>query len=226
VSEVSSTVTPFATGSPSAEPQLELASVDMSHTDLNYTALSETEIALSETEIALNETEIVSADLGDVTISTEKLPSRQRRILATIAIAQPLEQVWQILTDYEQLADFIPNLTVSRKVDHPSGGIRLEQIGAQCFLNIKFCARVILDMHEVFPKEVGFSMVEGDFKKFMGAWHLKPAICDGKSATLLCYELLIQPPAVMPTGLIERHICSGLVQNLQAIRQRTMEAFA
>jgi ribosome-associated toxin RatA of RatAB toxin-antitoxin module len=197
VSEASSTVNPFATGSDPLEPPM-----------------------------ALTDASLAAIDLDDVKISTEKLPSRQRRILATIAIAQPLEQVWQVLTDYERLADFIPSLTVSRQVEHPSGGIRLEQIGAQCFLNIKFCARVILDMHEAFPKEIGFSMVEGDFKKFMGSWQLQPATCDGKPATLLSYELLVQPPAMMPTGLIERHICSGLVQNLQAIRQRTMEAFA
>ncbi|NEP16111.1 MAG: cyclase [Leptolyngbya sp. SIO4C1] len=166
------------------------------------------------------------AQAETVSISTEKLQTRQRRILATIAIPQTLEQVWQVLTDYERLADFIPSLTVSRRIAHPKGGIRLEQVGAQCFLNIKFCARVILDMYESFPAELGFSMVEGDFKQFMGAWRLQPASIAGQPGTLLSYEVMVQPPLAMPTTLIERHICHNLTQNLQAIRQQTIKLFS
>ncbi|MEO0458724.1 MAG: SRPBCC family protein [Cyanobacteria bacterium P01_A01_bin.114] len=163
-----------------------------------------------------------AAQAHTVKVSTEKLKSRQRRISATVAIPQSLEQVWHILTDYDRLAEFIPNLTLSRQVDHPEGGVRLEQIGAQCFLNVKFCARVILDMHERFPRELGFSMVEGDFKQFMGTWRLQPAEIGSQLGTLLSYELIVQPPLAMPITLIERHICQNLTQNLTAIRQHAI----
>lgn len=161
-----------------------------------------------------------------VQVKAEKLAPRQRQIVASIAIPRSLEQVWQILTDYEKLADFVPNLTSSRLLSKPSGGIRIEQIGAQCFLNFKFCARVILDMTEVFPKEIGFSMVEGDFKKFMGKWTLQPAVIGEQTATILSYELMVQPPMAMPVQLIEHHICHNLAQNLLAICDRTIEQFA
>ncbi|MEO0868210.1 MAG: SRPBCC family protein [Cyanobacteria bacterium J06642_11] len=161
-----------------------------------------------------------------MSIKTEKLAPRQRQIIATVAIPCALEHVWQVLTDYERLAEFVPNLTESRLLNRPDGGIRLEQIGAQCFLNFKFCARVILDMTETFPRELGFSMVEGDFKKFMGKWSLQPAIIGSQSATVLSYELVVQPPLAMPVQLIERHICHNLTQNLLAICDRTTEQFA
>ena len=161
-----------------------------------------------------------------VSIKAEKFSPRQRRIVATIAIPRSLEQVWKILTDYERLADFVPNLTSSRLLSRPGGGIRLEQIGAQCFLNFKFCARVILDMTEVFPQEIGFSMVEGDFKKFMGRWTLQPALLGEQVATVLSYELMVQPPLAMPVQLIEHHICLNLTQNLLAICDRTTHQFA
>ncbi|ESA33528.1 cyclase dehydrase [Leptolyngbya sp. Heron Island J] len=161
-----------------------------------------------------------------VSIKTEKSAPRQRRIVASVAIPQSLEQVWVVLTDYERLADFIPNLTSSRLLSCPNGGIRLEQIGAQCFLNFQFCARVILDMTEVFPQEIGFSMVEGDFKKFMGRWTLSPALLGDEAATILSYELMVQPPLAMPVQLIERHICHNLTQNLMAICDRATEQFA
>ena len=165
-------------------------------------------------------------DCRQVSIKTEKFAPRQRQIVASVAIPRSLEQVWAVLTDYERLADFIPNLTSSRLLNCPDGGIRLEQIGAQCFLNVKFCARVILDMTEVFPWEIGFSMVEGDFKKFMGKWTLRPALLGDEAATVLSYELMVQPPLAMPVQLIERHICNNLTQNLMAICDRTTEQFA
>lgn len=134
--------------------------------------------------------------MGDVAISTQKLAGRQRRIRASIQIPFELKQVWQVITDYDRLADFIPNLTQSQRLPHPAGGIRLEQVGSQCFLNIKFCARVVLDMVERFPQELGFSMVEGDFRQFEGVWRLEP-IANG-SGTQLIYDLLVLPPRVMP----------------------------
>ncbi|MBD0268048.1 MAG: SRPBCC family protein [Cyanobacteria bacterium Co-bin8] len=164
--------------------------------------------------------------LGEVEIFTQKLEGRQRRITAAIHIPSGLDQVWQVLTDYEHLADFIPNLTQSKRLPHPAGGIRLEQIGAQCFLNIKFCARVVLDMAERFPQELSFSMVEGDFRQFEGAWKLEPISLAEGEATRLVYDLKVLPPRAMPAGLIERHIRHNLSENLTAIRDRTVQLFA
>ncbi|MEM6592949.1 MAG: SRPBCC family protein [Cyanobacteria bacterium P01_H01_bin.119] len=160
-----------------------------------------------------------------VHLSSKKLEGRQRQITATIQIPRSLESVWQILTDYDGLATFIPNLTKSKRLPHPAGGIRLEQIGAQCFLNIQFCARVVLDMYERFPHELGFKMVEGDFKLFQGAWRLTHLGTEEHPVTQLSYELLVQPPLAMPMALIESHLRSNLSENLTAIRQRAV-AFA
>lgn len=164
----------------------------------------------------------LEASSDKVTVSTEKVEGRKRKISASIAIPVSLEPIWQILTDYDRLADFIPNLTVSRQVEHPKGGIRLEQVGAQCFLNIKFCARVLLDMQEHFPQEIGFSMVEGDFKQFLGRWQLQPALIGDQPGTLLSYEVVVQPPLAMPVRLIEHHLCNNLTDNLLAIRQQAL----
>jgi ribosome-associated toxin RatA of RatAB toxin-antitoxin module len=160
-------------------------------------------------------------DGGYVEISTEKRPTKERRILATVNIPQPIEQVWQVITDYEHLADFVPNLTSSKRLPDSTGRIRLEQIGSQCFLKFKFCARVVLHMSENFPHELGFTMEEGDFRKFEGAWKLQTS--DDAQSTQLSYDLCVKPPRAMPAALIEHHICHNLTLNLLAIRQRALE---
>lgn len=159
-----------------------------------------------------------------VAIDVVPVGDRTRQISASIQIPQPSDRVWQVLTDYEHLADFIPNLQESRRVPHPEGGIRLEQVGAQSLwkLKLKFCARVVLDMVEHFPHELRFQMVEGDFKEFFGAWILQP-IAD--NITDLTYTLTVQPSRMMPVGLIEKRLRRDLEVNLTAIYQR-VEAIA
>ncbi|MFB2645095.1 SRPBCC family protein [Raphidiopsis sp. BLCC-F218] len=155
-----------------------------------------------------------------VSIQVEKLSDRQRQITAQVRIHQPVQKVWKILTNYESLVEFIPNLTKSSLIEHPEGGIRLEQIGSQCLLNFKFCARVVLDLEEIFPKLIKFAMVEGDFKGFSGFWRLEPYKLETGEGTDLCYTIRVWPKLTMPIGIIENRLANDLRSNLMAIRQR------
>ena len=160
---------------------------------------------------------------GRIEVLTEKLDGRRRQITATVQIPHSIENVWSILTDYERLSDFIPSLKSSRRIDHPNDGIRIEQIGSESLLKVKFCARVVLDMFESFPHCVGFEMVEGDFKMFCGEWQLQP-ISDG-NFTELTYVLRVWPSRLIPVGMIEKRLSQGLQVNLIAIKQRADELF-
>ncbi|MBH8572581.1 cyclase [Nostocaceae cyanobacterium CENA369] len=161
-----------------------------------------------------------AGDLPDVAVQIEKIAERQRQISAKVQIPQPVEAIWKVLTDYEALADFIPNLAKSRLLEHPNGGIRLEQIGSQRLLNFNFCARVVLDLVENFPKEINFQMVEGDFKGFSGSWCLEPYSFGEFVGTNLCYTIQIWPKLTMPVTIIERRLSNDLRLNLLAIHQR------
>lgn len=166
-----------------------------------------------------------AALLQDVEVQTEAVAERQRQITAKIQISYPVEQVWQVLTDYEALADFIPNLSQSRLLQHPTGGIRLEQVGSQRFLRLNFSARVVLDLEENFPYEINFNMVEGDLKAFIGSWQLKPDAISG-TRTNLYYTVRVWPKRTMPVTILERRLSSDLRLNLLAIRQRADELFS
>ena len=157
-----------------------------------------------------------------IEVWTEKIDGRQRKITATIHIPHAVENVWTVLTDYEGLADFIPNLKKSQRIDHPEQGIRIEQIGSESLLKLKFCARVVLDMVEQFPHRLRFEMVEGDFRQFSGEWQLQPS----RTGTNLTYIVNIAPSRLMPVGMIERRLSKGLQANLSSIKQRVNELFS
>ena len=165
---------------------------------------------------------------SEVEVQTEQVEGRRRRISARACLPYSSEKIWQILTDYEHLADFIPNLSKSCRTEHPQGGIRIEQIGVQSLwkLQLKFCARVVLDMVENFPHEIGFQMVEGDFKEFYGHWQLHPTQNEvAEPGTNLCYSLTLLPSRMMPISLIESRLKKDLAMNLNAIRQRADQLF-
>ncbi|KAK6128391.1 hypothetical protein DH2020_037867 [Rehmannia glutinosa] len=113
-----------------------------------------------------------------VKCEVEVISWRERRIKAEISVNADVESVWSALTDYERLADFIPNLVRSGRIPCPHPGrIWLEQRGLQRALYWHIEARVVLDLQEVLKsendRELHFSMVDGDFKKFEGKWSVK-----------------------------------------------------
>jgi len=165
-----------------------------------------------------------TALLQAVEVQTELVADRQRQIRAKIEIPHTVEQVWQILTNYEALPDFIPNLAKSRLLPHPTGGIRLEQVGTQKLLRFNFSARVVLDLEEKFPHEIKFSLVEGDLKDYVGSWQLEPSSSNQQS-TNLQYSVRVWPKRTTPIALIERRLCSDLRLNLAAISQRAQQLF-
>lgn len=182
-----------------------------------------TDIEQGQLELLADES--VLANLSDVEVTTDRAVGRERQISAKIYINHSAEHVWQVLTDYEHLADFIPNLSDSYLIDHPANGVRLVQVGAQSFLRVKFCARVVLDMIERFPYQLDFQMVEGDFKAFSGSWLLTPTDMGDRTGTYLCYTVSVLPPRTMPIRLIENRLKQNFAVNLNAIRQRVDELF-
>ncbi|KAM7254063.1 hypothetical protein ACFE04_031745 [Oxalis oulophora] len=163
-----------------------------------------------------------------VNCEVEVVSWRERRIKAEIFVNADVDSVWNALTDYERLADFVPNLVCSGRIPCPHPGrIWLEQRGLQRALYWQIEARVVLDLQE-FPnsandRELHFSMVDGDFKKFEGKWSVK---CGTRSSTtILSYEVNVIPRFNLPAIFLERIIRSDLPVNLQALASRAEKIF-
>ncbi|KAG6595620.1 hypothetical protein SDJN03_12173, partial [Cucurbita argyrosperma subsp. sororia] len=148
----------------------------------------------------------------DVYCEVEVVSWRERQIRANIFVNSGIESVWNALTDYERLADFIPNLVSSGRIPCPHPGrIWLEQRGLQRALYWHIEARDG-------SRELHFSMVDGDFKKFEGKWSLKAGT--RSSPTILSYEVNVIPRFNFPAILLERIIRSDLPVNLRALACR------
>ncbi|CAA7400166.1 unnamed protein product [Spirodela intermedia] len=165
----------------------------------------------------------------------------RRRIQARISVDAALETVWAVLTDYEGLAEFIPGLAVCKLIEKSEGFARLYQVGQQDLaLGLKFEAKATLDCFErdleILPsgrrREIGFTMIEGDFQTFTGIWSILQADSgDGEEeeavgptrrefTTVLSYMVELEPKLWLPVRLLEGRIRREIKVNLQSIRER------
>ncbi len=163
-------------------------------------------------------------DTGIKTIeqTMEVLPEGTRRLAAQLITPSDSECLWSVLTNYNKLSDFIPNLISSKVVSRKENQIYLKQIGSQEFLGFNFSAEVFIKLIE--DKKNGtlsFSLIKGDFRKFDGSWKITNA--PSVKGSSLTYELIVQGCFGMPVALIEKHLRKNLTTNLLAVEKAALE---
>ena len=108
-----------------------------------------------------------SNDYRTIEQTMEKLSGGTRRLAAQLTTSASLDSLWNVLTDYDRLNLYIPNLLSSKKIYQKNNNVHLKQVGAQDFLGMKFSAEVTIGLFE--NRELGllrFNLIKGDFRKF------------------------------------------------------------
>eukprot|EP00277_Geminigera_cryophila_P006063 CAMPEP_0179411300 /NCGR_PEP_ID=MMETSP0799-20121207/3821_1 /TAXON_ID=46947 /ORGANISM="Geminigera cryophila, Strain CCMP2564" /LENGTH=291 /DNA_ID=CAMNT_0021183355 /DNA_START=85 /DNA_END=959 /DNA_ORIENTATION=+ len=146
-------------------PQKWKRSVASSATAINSRGLNMA-AAASTTELILDE--IKTTDGVDVAMKLESLGGSKRRISGGILIEAPVRAVWDVLTDYNRLQEYIPNIADSRTIRQPNGRLYLEQVGVVS-KRIGLTSRILLDVEEFPYSKLTFTRVESrEFLEFMG----------------------------------------------------------
>jgi len=163
---------------------------------------------------SLNQDEINNYKTIEQTM--EKLPDGARRLAAQLTTIANFDSLWNVLTDYDRLNLFIPNLISSKTLFRNENNFHLKQIGSQDFLGIKFSAEVFLDLYEI--KELGlikFKLIKGDFRRFEGSWQIQ-SVSNSKKTSLI-YDLTVKGCQWMPIAMIEKRLKRDLSENLIAV---------
>ena len=155
-------------------------------------------------------------DYKTIEQTMEKLPDGARRLAAQLTTNSNFDSLWNVLTDYDRLNLFIPNLISSKTLFRNKNNFHLKQIGSQDFLGIKFSAEVFLDLYE--EKELGlikFKLIKGDFRRFEGSWQIQSMNNSVKNS--LIYDLTVKGCQWMPIAMIEKRLKRDLSENLIAV---------
>jgi len=155
-------------------------------------------------------------DYRTIEQTMEKLSGGTRRLAAQLTTSATFDSLWNVLTDYDRLNLYIPNLLSSKKIFQNNNNVHLKQVGAQDFLGMKFSAEVTINLFE--EKDLGllkFSLIKGDFRRFEGSWKIKNIKDTSKNS--LIYDLTVQGCQWMPIGMIEKRLKKDLSENLVAV---------
>lgn len=137
------------------------------------------------------------------------------RVAATFETAHAASLVHQVLTDYEQIPRFMPDVRSSRVVAREPGHVVVEQEATAKVLFFSKTVHLKLLVRET-PDTIRFTDACGrSFRRYEGAWTLREQ--DGKA--IVTYELLAQPAFDVPEFILTRLLkrdADRMIARLQA----------
>ncbi len=151
-------------------------------------------------------------------VSVQK-EGENRLVRGEIDIPAPLEIVWAVLTDYDGLETFIPDMEKSRLLKRETDGrILIEQITMGRVLFFTKRVRTVLQMSEHPHHRISFSLIEGDLHTCTGAWDI-----DARNDSVrLRYTPRHRPAFFAPGFILDRLTKKSTVQILQAVRRESL----
>lgn len=154
-----------------------------------------------------------------VTIKLEDLGGRQRRISGSILIPALSERVWNVITAYDKIEAYMPNI-VSSTVERLNGQIFLDQIGV-ISRRLRIRTRMLLRVEEDLDhKTISFVRVEGrDFQEFVGLYTINDF---DENTVRLEYEVVAIPFPLYPMSLVEKKAYKEIPRMLASIRDEVV----
>ena len=127
----------------------------------------------------------------------------------------PARAIWDVLTNYNSLHEYIPNIAASGAVLQPNGRIRIEQVGV-ISPALRITTRIVLEVTEEPYERLIFSKVESrEFVDFEGTYSISRAL-DGRS--YLEYSVDALPLPILPVQLVQAKIRQEVPPMLAAVR--------
>lgn len=140
------------------------------------------------------------------------------QVHAHFVTAAPPALARQTLTDYDHLAEFIPDMRSSRIVSAPGQPLQVEQKGSASFLFFSFPLEVIFEINDAAPTELHFHSISGNLRDMTGSYRLEPL----DSGTRIRYETRFRPdfqvPLLISVGIMRREIerqFDGLLREIE-----------
>ena len=143
--------------------------------------------------LALSLTWISLAAAAEVTVKVER-QENAFQVEANLLVAVDKGVAWQVLTDYDNLASFVPGMRSSRIVSAPGEPLLLEQKGESGFLLFRVPIEVVSRVEEAPLNTIRFQSVGGNLTNKRGEWALEWH----DHATRVSYRANITPGFPLP----------------------------
>lgn len=143
--------------------------------------------------LALSLAWISLATLAEVSVRIERQEDAFN-VEADLLVAVDKRVAWQVLTDYNNLASFVPGIRSSRIVSAPGEPLLVEQKGESGFLLFRMPIEVVARVEEVPFGAVRFQSIGGNLTNKRAEWDLRRH----DHATRVNYRANITPGFLLP----------------------------
>jgi ribosome-associated toxin RatA of RatAB toxin-antitoxin module len=141
-----------------------------------------------------------------------------------LLISTTIDNTWQVLTDYEHFAEFLPGVASSQLLETKGDRKVFEQINKIKTLVFSIESRVKVATIESYPKQIAFKAVDGDLKTMNGTWVLEP-VSPYPSAppdqVLVTHKVMVEPAKAPSDGIFYSIYEDRLQETLKAIKTET-----
>jgi ribosome-associated toxin RatA of RatAB toxin-antitoxin module len=114
---------------------------------------------------------------------------------ATLAV--PLQTIWQTLTDYNRLPEFIPGISRSRLIEYRGTAAIVEQYGEAGFLFFKVPVDVVVESLEIAPHVIAVRVLKGNLRKLDGRYEIEEGASPA-DPIILSWRGVIEPETTLP----------------------------
>ncbi|MEM8672730.1 MAG: SRPBCC family protein [Cyanobacteria bacterium P01_G01_bin.67] len=139
-----------------------------------------------------------------------------------LLVETSIEHAWQVLTDYENFAEFLPGVTSSELLENDGDRKVFEQINQIKALVFSIESRVKIATTETYPAQINFQAVDGDLPALNGMWTLEP-VSPYPSAppdrVLITHRVSVQPGNTPSDSIFFGIYEDRLQETLEAIKE-------
>ena len=127
---------------------------------------------------------------------------------------------WEVLTDYNNFARFLPNISSSKIIAQQGDRVVFEQVNVVDLWLFQQEFAVQIEAIKNKPTKVDFKIVDGDLKKLIGRWEIEE-IASGK--ILISHAVEVEPGSNTEKPFFYGVYESSLEETLQAIAREVSQ---
>jgi ribosome-associated toxin RatA of RatAB toxin-antitoxin module len=130
---------------------------------------------------------------------------------ASGTVQAPLPTVWRILTGYDRMEEFVPDLVSCRVLSRNGNEVIIEQFGTARFLFMSRSIHLIVRATEQPMSSIDIDLISGDMKHYESRWELVPVPETG--GTRVLYTGRMMPNFYVP-GILGTNIIRGDIERM------------
>jgi hypothetical protein len=141
-------------------------------------------------------------------------------VSARLAVDVDRSIAWEVITDYDRLRNFVPDMDESRIVSRPGEPTLVRQSGAWNLLGYRVPVQIVAQIDEQPMHSVRFHSVSGNVRVENGEW----SIAEQGGGVTITYRVECTPdfwvPPILGTVLIRRDVRAKLERVAQEMLKR------